>query len=261
MTVIDTHPQPCTRPNCRRCTPSPPPAAPPIPKNPHNAAAPRPTVVGADVLADRLERAAALLRSPKGAKAWARVADWQDPASPPSSTKPTPPQPGDDDYDEKQAQDDEARRFVPGAAERREDWLENQLVGGYRDELDRLTSRILGPALTRLEKIVALAVPGQAKHLADADMLKAQVAASGCCASCFRDDKNLVEIELQRREGKPDVPFYKDRCRFCGGWKAKHGQDPPVWVLKKRRIHGPRSITTADETRALAETKSTKGTR
>lgn len=206
-----------------------------------------------DVLADRLERLAKTLRSPQGAKAWSRVADWSDPGPMPSHS--TPPQPGDDDFDPEMA---EARTFVPGAAERREDWLEDRIVGGHQAELDKLTARVLVPALNRVARIVEIATPGKAKHLADQHLQKAQVAASGCCVSCWQDDKTLNE--LSGDDLRPDGhPRFKDHCRFCGEWKSDHGFYPPAWVLRKRRIHGKRTITTADVAKAIAEAKQPKG--
>lgn len=199
-----------------------------------------------------LKRLLKVVESPEGVKAWKRLADWEDPGPVPSSTKPTPPQKGDPDYDQELA---EAMTFVPGASQRREDWLEDRIVGAYRDDFAKLTGKVLIPALRRVEKIVAIANPGKAKHLASAHILKAQVGAAGCCVSCWRDDKKMVEVELKRVANGPDVPYYRDLCRFCGEWKADHdGQLPPVWLLRKRHIN-PRSISTADWARAESEMK------
>ena len=134
--------------------------------------------------------------------------------------------------------DDEERRDAAAAAR-------------YRARLEAATARWLA-ATAEIETIITVCNPPKAKTLKNRDLQLAQVAAEGLCVSCWKDDARHTDIEL-RPEKNPYVkakPYYKDRCRFCGQWKAEHGQDPPVSILRIHHTTG-RNLTTADVAKAL----------
>lgn len=128
--------------------------------------------------------------------------------------------------------------------DRHDDRQEDAAAARYHDELDTLTKRIDADC-ARLRRIIGICAPTPPKQLHNRDLLVAQVAADGWCISCWRDDQHLTPIAL-RPSGQP---YYRDRCRACGEWKAEHGQDPPKLILELR--HAGRRITTADVERAL----------
>jgi hypothetical protein len=83
----------------------------------------------------------------------------------------------------------------------------------------------------------------------------ADVAAAGWCASCWRNDQQMVPIEKDRH----GLRFYRDYCRWCGEFKARQKIEPPVSLLALR--HEGRRITEADVTKALKDAKPKKGKR
>jgi len=133
--------------------------------------------------------------------------------------------------------------------ERIDDRKDDAAAARYHAELSTLTKRI-DADLHRLRRIIGICCPSPTKGLASRDMLSAQVAADGWCVSCWKDDQNLTPITMTTGGGKPR-PRYKDRCRFCGEWKAEHGQDPPVAILQL--MHEGRRITTAAIERAMGK--------
>lgn len=75
-------------------------------------------------------------------------------------------------------------------------------------------------------RMIGAQVPVENKRRHDAQLL-GSLAAEGWCTSCWRDDQHLAPIET-RKNGQP---YYRDTCRFCGEWKAEHGQYPPLAIL------------------------------
>lgn len=110
------------------------------------------------------------------------------------------------------------------------DRREDQYAAALRDRWLRCNTKLL-------------ALAGEAEWLLDAakvtkalgkDRSAAQAAADGWCISCFRDDQHLTPIGL-RPTGEP---YYRDRCRGCGEWRASTGEDPPLEVLRTRHRGG-----------------------
>lgn len=185
-------------------------------------------MIGPNLLADRLEELVVLLRR-QGEVTWGRVSDWE------TARMPAFREPLDDDQDAavragRSVRDEEDRKGDAAAAR-------------YRDEVDGLASRLLKQS-QRLCTIITVCNPDRPKHLGNRDLQAAQVAAEGWCVSCWQDDQTF-ELSAGGR--------YRNHCRFCGEWKAANGQDPPVWLLRKRRIHGKRSVTTADVEKATGK--------
>lgn len=69
----------------------------------------------------------------------------------------------------------------------------------------------------------------------------ADVAAAGWCASCWRNDQQMVAIEVHRRTS---LRYFRDYCRWCGGVKSTYGIEPPLEILKLH--HAGRRINVAD---------------
>lgn len=110
----------------------------------------------------------------------------------------------------------------------------------YHDEVQTLVRRVTAD-LARLHRIAGIVIPAQPRRLQGRDMLAAQVAADGWCVSCWRDEQALVPIAVRASGPQKGRPYYTDLCRFCGGWKAEHGQVPPIDVVQ--RHHDGRRIT------------------
>lgn len=171
-----------------------------------------------DVLADRLQDVAVLLRA-QGGVTWERVDDWT------SARMPRAVEPDDDDMEQRardgRSDDDEDNRREDAAAAR------------YKGELAGLTKRMDADA-ARLTRIVSICNPDHPEGLKNRDLLAAQVAADGWCVSCWRNDQHLTEITLRPEKDptKKRYPFYRDTCRPCGDYKKENGQYPPPSVLR-----------------------------
>lgn len=184
------------------------------------------SVIDRERLAGLMETAETDLRTDKGVLTWERVEAWTRDGKMPAT--------GERGGGVGDAEAEDAAR----------DRMEDAAAARYQDELDKLTKR-LEADLLRLCRIMDICCPQPSKQLANRDLLAAQVAAEGWCVSCWRDDQHLTPITL-RPGGQP---YYRDRCRACGEWKAEHGQDPPKMILELR--HAGRRITTADAAKAL----------
>ncbi len=77
----------------------------------------------------------------------------------------------------------------------------------------------------------------------------ADVALEGWCRSCYRDGKRLQPIETDRRGNR----YYRDLCRWCGGFRARHKMDPPLDLLEQHHRYG--RVTTSQVAAALAKAK------
>lgn len=67
----------------------------------------------------------------------------------------------------------------------------------------------------------------------------ADVAIAGYCASCWRNDQQMVVIEVHRRSG---LRYFRDYCRWCGGVKSTYGIEPPMEILKVHHSGGRVSV-------------------
>ena len=174
----------------------------------------------------------------QGGGAWDRVDAWCNPQMP-RHREPLSSEEQEEQSRESRSDFDDVERRDDAAAAR------------YKAKLESACARWLA-ATAEIETILAVCNPEKPKTLKSRDMQLAQVAAEGLCVSCWRNDEHFTEIEL-RPEKNPHVkarPYYKDRCRFCGGWKAEHGKDPPVPILRIHHTTG-RHVTTADVAKAL----------
>lgn len=88
-----------------------------------------------------------------------------------------------------------------------------------------------------------LVLRGAAKPQDDAALVL-----DGWCPSCYRDDHYLKPIDTDRRGNR----YYTDRCRWCGGFRARHKTDPPLEVV---RAHHLGRVTTALVAQALRKAK------
>lgn len=127
------------------------------------------------------------------------------------------------------------------------DRLEDARAARWWAEHVDLLSNLVGP-LRRLHKLYDLATTEQVRRNVDGafdPILAAEAAQAGYCASCWRLDQQLVEIQTDSQGRR----YYRDWCRACGSFKAEHGILPPIELLriKERR----RNWTTAEVDAAL----------
>ena len=179
-----------------------------------------------DRLADRLQDCAVKLRC-EGGLAGERFSAW---------TKAAMPRLFESDDDAQEAAE------VAGRTERDEaDRRGDALAAAYWSEWQALLRRLESDT-ARAVRLMGVANPPQPSRLSQRELQPAQVAAEGLCVSCWKAKIRDEDVASGQ---------YRDRCRFCGDWRGAHGEDPPAWLLKKRQIHGKRSLTTADVARAL----------
>lgn len=110
------------------------------------------------------------------------------------------------------------------------------------DDIDRLLGQLVPhpPGVTVVGcKSCGALKPGKARKIDPTD-----VVADGWCKSCFRLE-GLLEPITTDSAGRP---YYRGLCRWCGGFKAEHGIEPPVPLLQLRHRHG-RRISVADAER------------
>lgn len=83
----------------------------------------------------------------------------------------------------------------------------------------------------------------------------AALALDGWCPSCYRDDRYLKPIDTDKRGNR----YYSDRCRWCGGFRARHDIDPPLDVVRAHHL-GRVSTTLVDRSlrKAKADTPASK---
>lgn len=94
--------------------------------------------------------------------------------------------------------------------------LDDAQASAYFPEMDALTKRI-DADLRRLRRIIQIANPAAPKAQPDAG-----------CRSCFRDGGTYEPVHAGR---------YRNACRFCGEWRAEHGDWPPLTVIRWRHRH------------------------
>lgn len=115
------------------------------------------------------------------------------------------------------------------------DRQEDRQASRYHTELLALIHRIHTDT-SRLQRLQGIANPPTPRTIKNRDLMAAQVAADGYCLSCWRNNQHLTPIET-RPNGEP---YYRDRCRWCGEYKAAHRDDPPLEYLRLR--HAGRRI-------------------
>lgn len=169
----------------------------------------------------------------RGQQAWDVLASW--------TTGPTPPpttgergggtgEAGQEDQAEQRRWEARAARLL---AEQRADLT----------ELDRLVQNII--------RRIDIACPPNTAEVKNRrtgnldPVTPAEVAIEGWCASCWRDDQTLEPIEKDRH----GLRYYRDYCRWCGAFKAKHDTEPPLALLKRR--HAGQRISEDDIRDAL----------
>lgn len=122
------------------------------------------------------------------------------------------------------------------------DLMGDRQASRYHDEVKSIVNRMAADA-DRLRQIIEIADQRQPRQIAGKDMLATQVAAAGFCVSCWRNDQHCVEIEIRTSGPAAGQPYYRDLCRFCGGWKAEYGDIPQLDVVQRhydgRRITRP----------------------
>lgn len=100
--------------------------------------------------------------------------------------------------------------------DRLKEQLDDTQASAYFPELATLTARLYAD-LNRLRRIIAIANPAAPKAQPDAG-----------CRSCFRDAGIYEPVYAGR---------YRNACRFCGEWRAEHGDWPPLHVIRWRHRH------------------------
>lgn len=192
-----------------------------------------------DRIADTLDRAAELLRKGRAVTALERAAAWRgnlraanyDPSSRSGHRH--------DVYDEA---GDTVVVAVP-----------NDPTGEARTTtVDHLRHPRLVAAIGALSQAAGVAVELIVDTVPDAPAaVEDEGPGDGWCRSCYRD-KRYLEPEATHRNG---TVKHRGACTWCASFKAEHGIDPPLELLRKR--HGGRRITVADVTAALARTQPT----
>ena len=179
----------------------------------------------------------------QGQKVWDRLTDWQ-----------TAPKLGVSlVHDEPGAEDNGNPRPHTGTEQAARDRLEDvrcaRWLAEYRDILTNLEA-----PLRRLARLHEMALEHDTRPPAEGtwDPILAQEAAhAGYCASCWRLDQQLVEIDTDKHGHR----YYRDFCRACGSYKAENGVLPSMDLL---RIKQRRQWNTADVTAALTKANKRK---
>lgn len=199
-------------------------------------------MIESDLLADRLQGLAARLRSKEGGLTFERFEAWE------TASMPRLWEPGSDDDEE--AEQDEIRVREGRTDLEIEDRRGDAQAAAYFAEWKALVKR-LAADVARADRLMEIANPPDRRRLKHGEKQAAQIAAEGMCVSCWRGGEKQ-EIEL-RPESDPEVPakpYYKDLCRWCGTFKATHGQLPPASLVAKHHRVGEH-VTTADVAKAL----------
>lgn len=89
----------------------------------------------------------------------------------------------------------------------------NRQASAYQAEVAALSKRLYAD-MTRLRRIIEIANP---------EIPRAEIGAG--CQSCQRDGGRYEPIHAGR---------YRLACRFCGEWRAEHGEWPPLTVVRWR---------------------------
>lgn len=113
-------------------------------------------------------------------------------------------------------------------------WLEDN-AADLRDMLGQL----LPPQPnTRVEACSTCGTPRPVLSKRRKDLVDADVVAAGYCQSCYRDDRYLEPIQTNRAGQR----YYKAHCRWCGGFKADHGIEPPLALVVLKHTYGRTTV-------------------
>jgi hypothetical protein len=139
------------------------------------------------------------------------------------------------------------RSYRPGA-----DIVGERAAGGQRDQAAEDRGRVLKllEARARLDAQLVELVAGYERRHGTSTLIGP---AAGWCTSCYRNDHQHEPVGT-RPDGRP---YYIGLCRWCGDFRAAHGQQlPPLDLLKAR--HSGKQITTTMVKLALAGHKKRK---
>jgi hypothetical protein len=184
-------------------------------------------------LADRIDLA--------GEDFWERLHDWEKAAS--LGINLVRDEPGEDD------DEDGNPRPRTTSILTEQDRLEDvRAARWFAEHVSLLTS--LEAPVRRVHRLYDLAeVEDRKRRNPDGTfdpLLAAEAAIAGYCASCWRLDQQLVEIESDKHGHR----YYKTWCRACGSFRAEHGILPPMELLRLRQR---RDWNTSDVTAALVK--------
>lgn len=116
------------------------------------------------------------------------------------------------------------------------------LLGQLEDlghEVRDLLGQLLRPQPnTRVEACSTCGTPRPVISKRRQDVEANDVVKAGWCGSCYRDDKYLQPIQT-RPSGEP---YYRTYCRWCGGFKADWGIEPPRPLLALFHTYGRVSV-------------------
>lgn len=151
-----------------------------------------------------------------------------------------------------------------GAEERKDEAIQRARAARHFQEF-RADLKLLDEVTQRVLRRIDVACPPNPEEVknrsGDLDpVTPADVAIAGYCASCWRNDQQMVLIEVN----KHSLRYYRDYCRWCGGLKATYGIEPPLEMLKLH--HAGRRISEKDMEAAVkavldAQPKSKKAKR
>lgn len=118
----------------------------------------------------------------------------------------------------------------------------------FTDAVGRLSDQ--ASTVLRVAAVALPAHPAALRNVRTGDFDPVTVAdagAAGWCTSCWRNDQQMVLIDVNKKTG---LPYYRDLCKWCGAFKGTHKIEPPLELLRLR--HAGRRITVADVDAAVA---------
>lgn len=123
----------------------------------------------------------------------------------------------------------------------------HQQIRDFHNDLDKIVQQGL--------KLYDVAFPGHPAELRNKrtdsfdPITPADVAADGWCASCWRNDQQMVAREKNKR----GMYYSSTMCRWCQGVKATYDVEPPLEMLKLH--HAGRRISEQMMREAVEEAK------
>lgn len=132
------------------------------------------------------------------------------------------------------------------------DWLDDNAA----DLVTLLSQLVPNQPNTKVTPCASCGAPRPAAAKRRPDMDAAALVEAGWCKSCYRDDQFLRLIDTRRATGQR---YYRDFCRFCGGFKADHGIEPPLAVLRARHRDGQASLTLVQQECSHCKAKTNGG--
>lgn len=133
-----------------------------------------------------------------------------------------------------------------GAEDRKDEAIQRAMAArhfqAFRGDLNQI-DELVQSILRRID-VACPPNPEDVKNRRTGDLdpvTSADVAVAGWCASCWRNDQQMVVIEVHKRSG---LRYFRDYCRWCGGVKSTYGIEPPLEMLKLH--HAGRRINVTD---------------